>query len=89
VAALGLGLSGCDGNNGTYPDTLRNGQVGQVEVEIVAPLAQGSGSLHQILTWASSGAWSLQEFIAYRGLIGDESLSKNVGDPSPLAAAVR
>lgn len=91
VASVLIGLPGCDGNNGTLPDNLRNGQIGRVEVELIVPRGSGPGgfgvgSLHQILTWASSGAWSLQEFIAYRGLIGDETFSKNDGDPSLLAA---
>ena len=86
LAVLGLGLSGCDGNGGTLPGDLRFGQVGQVEVELFVPLDRGIGSQHQVLTWASSGAWSLQEFITYRGLTGDETLWKNPGDPSPFAA---
>jgi hypothetical protein len=86
VVVLSLGLPGCDGNGSTLPGDLRFGQVGQVEVELYMPLDRGSGSLNQILTWGSSGAWSLREFIDYRGLIGDETFWKNQGDPSPLAA---
>jgi len=90
VFVLCMGMWGCDGDGGTYPPNLRFGQVGEVEVELAVPLP-GSlrldvGSLHQTLTWSSTGAWSLRESIEYRGLIGDETVRHNQGDPSPLAA---
>ena len=89
VFVLCMGMWGCDGDGGTYPAGLRFGQVGEVEVDLAVPLA-GSvrldvGSLHQTLTWKSSGTWSLRESIAYRGLIGDETFRRDPGDPSLLA----
>jgi hypothetical protein len=46
----------------------------------------GSGELQQILTWGSSGAWVLREIISYRGLEGDETVTKNTGDPVAYAS---
>jgi hypothetical protein len=55
----------------------------------VAPLLveEGVGELQQILTWGSSGAWVLREVISYRGLEGDETLTRNEGDPVAYASA--
>jgi hypothetical protein len=81
---------GCGDDNGTPPlDTVRFGQVGEMEVGIVAPLASeaGTGELQQILTWGSSGAWVLREIISYRDLEGDETVIKNAGDPVAYASA--
>ncbi|MGD2120547.1 MAG: hypothetical protein PVJ76_02325 [Gemmatimonadota bacterium] len=86
---MGL-LQGCGDDNGIPPlDTVRFGQVGEVEVGIVAPLVSeaDAGELQQILTWGSSGAWVLREIISYRGLEGDETVSKNEGDPVAYASA--
>ncbi len=72
------------------PDTLRFGQIGEVRVSVVAPLvynAEAKGELQQILTWSSTGAWILKELISYRGLIGDESVRRNAGDPGAYASA--
>ena len=79
----------CGDDNGTPPiDTVRFGQLGEVEVGIKAPLASsaGAGELQQILTWGSSGAWVLREVISYRGLEGDETVTKNIGDPVAYAS---
>ena len=56
---------------------------------VIAPLVfgQGVGELQQILTWGSSGAWVLREIISYRGLQGDETVTKNQGDPIAYASA--
>ncbi len=54
----------------------------------MAPLASSAspGELQQILTWGSSGAWVLREIISYRGLEGDETVTKNVGAPVAYAS---
>ncbi len=87
-ALLCMGLWSCDDDGGILPSNLRFGQVGEVEVHLEIPLGFGLrvGARHQTLTWKSSGAWSLRESIAYRGLVGDETFEQNAGDPSPLAA---
>ncbi len=90
VILLGLLTAGCGDDNGTPPiDTIRFGQLGEVEVGIVAPLVEesGSGELQQILTWGSSGAWVLREVISYRGLEGDETIIRSTGDPVAYASA--
>jgi len=68
---------------------LRFGQLGEVKVGVVAPLVfdEGVGELQQILTWGSSGAWVLREIISYRGLMGDETITRNEGDPIAYASA--
>lgn len=85
MAALTLS---CGDDNGTNIDSLRFGQIGEVEVGVVAPLVSegGAGELQQILTWGSSGAWVLREIISYRGLQGDETVVKNEGDPVAYAS---
>lgn len=93
MALLSVGLFslalGCGDDNGTPPDAVRFGQVGEVEVGIVAPLVSDAetGELQQILTWGSSGAWVLREIISYRGLEGDETVLRNTGDPVAYASA--
>jgi len=88
--AAGLALVGamaaCGDNGTTPPASLRFGQLGGVRAELEAPLRLGAGQLHQVLTWESSGAWMLQESISYRGLLGDEDLRRNPGDPAQYAA---
>lgn len=89
AVVFGLGVAGCESSGSIDPNDTRYGQVGQVEVELLVPLAPqrlAAGSLRQVLTWGSSGAWSLQESISYRTLMGDETFVRNEGDPSPLAA---
>lgn len=89
LAILALGPVGCDDGNGTSVGTLRFGQIGEIRVGIVAPLVyeDGDGELQQILTWGSSGAWVLREVISYRGLVGDETIVRNEGDPVAYASA--
>jgi hypothetical protein len=90
MAAFLFLTQGCGDDNGTPPiETVRFGQVGEVEIGIVATLASGaaSGELQQILTWGSSGAWILREIISYRGLEGDETVRRNSGDPVAYASA--
>jgi hypothetical protein len=67
---------------------VRFGQLGEVKVTVVAPLLfrEGTGELQQILTWGSSGAWVLREIISYRGLVGDETVRRNEGDPVAYAS---
>ena len=90
VVALGLSSQGCgDGGGTTPPPATRFGQLGEIEVAVVAPRIhrEGVGELQQILTWGSSGAWVLREVISYRGLQGDETVTKNQGDPVAYASA--
>lgn len=90
MAVLALLVQGCGDDNGTPPpDTVRFGQLGEVEVGIVHPLVSEarSGELQQILTWGSSGAWVLREIISYRGLQGDETVIKSSGNPVAYASA--
>ena len=86
VAAAGLWA--CDGGSSSIdPDTLRFGQVGQIRVTLLLPLAVDKGELQQTLIWASSGAWELTERISYLEVLGDEDVRSNPGDPSAYAAA--
>jgi hypothetical protein len=50
------------------------------------PLQLRVGKLEQMLTWGSSGAWTFQESIWFRGLVGDEAFMRNPGDPSAYAS---
>ena len=85
LAALGA-LGGC-GDDGTLPGNIRFGQVGSLEVRLEAPLRLGEGELTQIIRWSSSGAWSLEERVSYRGLDGDADLERSPGDPAAYASA--
>jgi hypothetical protein len=87
---LGVFFQGCGNDTGTPPlDSLRFGQLGEVKVGVVAPLVfgDGMGELQQVLTWGNSGAWVLREIISYRGLVGDETVKRNEGDPVAYASA--
>ncbi len=86
VAAATIG-SACDGGSGTDPATLRFGQVGQIRVTLLLPLSVDQGELQQTLIWESSGAWELTERISYLGVLGDEDIRPNPGDPSAYASA--
>ena len=62
-------------------------QVGEIRVEVETGLPPDEdGQLQQSLTWESTGAWTLQERISYRGHEGDVTTRRSRGDPSPLAA---
>jgi hypothetical protein len=90
IVVGGYAAMACGDDTGTPPiDTIRFGQVGEVEVAIVAPrfFGEGEGELQQILTWGSTGAWFLREIISYRGLVGDENVERNEGDPIAYASA--
>ncbi len=78
-------LPACGGDLPTNPGALRFGQIGGVEVELEAPLRLGVGTLRQVLSWESSGAWTLQESMFYRDLWGDEDVRSNPGHPSLFA----
>jgi hypothetical protein len=86
--AFGLSIQGCSDDTGPPADSIRFGQIGEIEVAVVAPrvFGEGEGELQQILTWGSSGAWVLREIISYRGLVGDESVRRNEGDPRAYAS---
>lgn len=90
VFLLGVLLVGCGDDTGTPPpDTIRFGQLGEVEVAVLAPLVfgDGMGELQQILTWGSSGVWVLREVISYQEIPGDETVTRNDGDPIAYASA--
>ncbi len=57
-----------------------------MEVDLEAPQRLGVGMLHQKLTWSSNGAWTLDESISYRGLLGDENVRHSQGDPGRFAS---
>ncbi len=88
LLVLPLVLPACDDGVTPPPDTLRFGQIGEIRVNVVAPLVfgEGIGELQQILTWGSTGAWVLREVISYRGLEGDESMRRSKGDPGAYAS---
>ena len=84
---LSLASPGCGDGGGTRPPpTTRFGQLGEIEIGVVAPIGSGTGELQQILTWGSSGAWVLREIITYRARQGDETVTKNQGDPVAYAS---
>jgi len=88
VLLSGLATQACEDTGTPPPDTVRFGQLGEVEIGVVAPLyyGQGSGELQQILTWGTNGSWVLREIISYRGLEGDETVVRKEGDPVSSAA---
>ncbi len=71
----------CGDDDGTGPETLRFGLSGGVTIQLETPLRFGVGTLFQRLEWQSSGAWSVQERMSYRGLVGDETLTRSSGEP--------
>lgn len=84
-------LWSCTGGTAPDVDTLRFGQLGEIQIQIIQPRIQplqlGIGELRQNLTWSSSGPWQLAERISYRGILGDEQVRVSEGDPDLLAAA--
>lgn len=70
---------------------LRFGQSGQLVVEVVTPKqllpSLGWGELRQTLTWRSTGAWQLFESIAYRGVVGSETTTRNPGLPEAFSGS--
>ncbi|MSR36640.1 MAG: hypothetical protein EXR95_08365 [Gemmatimonadetes bacterium] len=72
-------------DDGTSPDDLRFGQIGEVRIEVDAPLARGIGGLRQVITWSSDGPWRRTEGISYRGRPGDETVALSRDDPGILA----
>ena len=55
-------------------------------VTVESPLYLGAGSLQQVLTWRSDGAWSVFEEIGYRGTVGEEHLEPSPGLPFEYAS---
>ncbi len=80
-------LLACDGGAGPAPDALRFGQIGHIRATLLVPLAGDEGELSQDLAWESSGAWKLTERISYQGVLGDENVMSNPGDPGAYASA--
>ena len=89
VPALAAALFGaaCDSGGPIDPGTLRFGQIGSLELTVVAPLALGLGETEQILTWRSDGRWEVREEVRYRGLVGDVSMTRLDGSSEALANA--
>jgi hypothetical protein len=91
LLAIALGLAGCGDDGGIDPDELLFGQVGSIDIRLEVPLAAssslGAGELVQDLRWASTGTWSREDSISYRGVLGDASTVTSTGDPSPSALA--
>ena len=89
LLAAGL-LSSC-ADQGTNPGELRFGQIGEVRIEVQAPLGvdpqhpAGVGGLQQILSWSSDGPWHSTERISYHGRAGDETVADSHEDPGVLA----
>lgn len=65
---------------------LRFGQTGEIRVTVESPLYLGAGSLQQVLTWRSDGAWRLFEEIGYRGAAGEEHVERAPGLPFEYAS---
>ena len=89
--AVALVAAACGEDTPIPPDALRFGQIGKIVVDMVTPKQSGPGAgpgeLHQVLSWGSTGVWSLQESISYRGLIGDEYFQRHDADPAQSAGA--
>ena len=68
------------------PGLLRFGSDGLVRVTVEVPLQGGTGSMRQVLTWQSDGAWKLHEEIGYGQMSGDRSLLRSPGLPYMFAA---
>ncbi len=89
--ALVLGAAACEGNGGIDPGDVLFGQVGSIDIRLEVPLAAsnrlGAGQLVQDLHWASTGIWSREDSISYRGLLGDASTVESTDDPPQSALA--
>ena len=81
VAATALSCA----DDGTRPDDLRFGRIGQVRIEVIAPLDRGLGELQQIVSWSSEGPWVSTERISYNGRPGDETVVRSRQDAGTLA----
>lgn len=84
-AAAAVGIAGaCDPMAPNGP--LRFGQTGEIRVTVESPLYLGAGSLQQVLTWRSDGAWRVFEEIGYRGTVGEEHVELAPGLPFEYAS---
>jgi hypothetical protein len=88
LALLLLGLAGCDGDSVALPDP-RFGQIGQLQVQVQSPVADGVGMLEETLVWRSDGPWVLAERISYGQGIGGETVRRPVLNPGDLATEYR
>jgi len=87
LVALGLvflGLSGCDGETVTLPEP-RFAQVGQIQIQVRSPLAEGTGVLEESFSWRSEGPWVLAERVSFEGRPGSETVRRPVLNPGDLA----
>jgi hypothetical protein len=75
---LALSVGAC-GSDATTPDEYRFGQTGTISVVLDIPTS-ADGLLQQTIRWGSTGEWSLQEQISYRGLVGDQRFERHVQD---------
>ncbi len=87
VASLAVLSPAACSDGGTQPDALRFGQLGHIEAVLQTPIRLGAGHITQKLSWASSGAWTLEEQISYRGVVGDRTSMRSPGDPAQFASA--
>ena len=85
--ALALVATACDSGGPIDPGSLRFGQIGTMQLTVVAPLALGAGETEQILTWRSDGRWELREEVRYRELVGDVASRRLEGPSQSLATA--
>lgn len=61
--ALSFVVAAC-GDEGVSPGTLRFGQSGQIEIQVITPLPR-AGELREQIVWRSAGGWQIFESIAY------------------------
>lgn len=89
LALVLLPLLAACGEDGTSPGTLRFGQDGEVRIEVSTPIGSvaGDGRLEERLTWHHTGRWRLVERIAYRGSVGDSTVTESRGDPAAFASS--
>lgn len=93
LSLVTLFAAACREDNPISPDTLRFGQIGKIVVDMQTPVyggqgpQVGDGMLHQILSWGSTGLWSIQESISYREVVGDEYFVRHATDLAQSAGA--
>ncbi|MBI4520724.1 MAG: hypothetical protein HY701_07785 [Gemmatimonadetes bacterium] len=67
LLALSLVVAAC-GDDGVSPGTLRFGQSGDIQIQVITPLFGRAGQVSELIVWRSAGAWQLFESIAYRSV---------------------
>lgn len=84
LAVVLLPMAACESEPTELPPP-RFAQVGEVEVEVISPIAGGEGTLEEAFRWRSEGPWVLAERMRYQGLTGDESVRRPTLNPGDLA----